>query len=171
MNSGLHFGIKKSIPHYLGICFGFPAMVLMVALGLGTIFVEYSWIKSILKVLGSAYMLYLAFLILRSNAKSSLGYTMKPLNFIQAVLFQWINPKAWLMAIGAISIFSITNDYFYNAFTISMVFLIMCLPCIGIWLLFGKYLQTILKKDSHRLWFNILMAMCLVASIVMIFVD
>src|SRR4051812_31285519 len=71
MNSGMHFGIQKSLPHYFGICIGFPAMVLMVALGLGTIFTQYIWIKHGLKILGSIYMLYLAWQILRSTSKTN----------------------------------------------------------------------------------------------------
>ncbi|MEO8402763.1 MAG: LysE family translocator [Gammaproteobacteria bacterium] len=171
MNSGLHFGIKKSLPHYFGICFGFPAMVLIVALGLGAIFMQYSWIKQGLKILGSAYMLYLAWQILRSNNKANLAQIRKPLSFLQAVMFQWVNPKAWLMAISTISIFTLSSNYCYNAAIISIVYLLMCLPCIGAWLLFGKFLQRILTKDSHRVWFNILMALSLVASIGMIIFD
>lgn len=171
MNSGMHFGIKKSLPHYLGICFGFPAMVLMVALGLGAVFLEYVWIKHVLKILGSMYMLYLAWQILISSSKATIGQVRKPLSFLQAAMFQWVNPKAWLMAIGTISIFAISSHYLNNAIIISVVYFLMCIPCIGAWLLFGKFLQRILKKDSHRVWFNILMALALVGSIGMILFD
>ncbi len=167
MNSGMNFGIRRSLPHYLGICLGFPVMVLMVALGLGAIFMKYAWIKHILKIIGSLYMLYLAWQILRSN-KATMDSTRKPLSFIQAVLFQWVNPKAWLMAIGTISIFSMANNNFNNAVIISLVYFFMCIPCIGTWLLFGKFLQHILRKPNQRVAFNILMAVALVASIGMI---
>jgi threonine/homoserine/homoserine lactone efflux protein len=171
MNSGMHFGIKQSLPHYFGICVGFPAMVLMVAVGLGAVFTEYAWIKHILKIVGSIYMLYLAWQILTSHSKASSSQTRKPLSFLQAVMFQWVNPKAWLTAIGTISIFTVTHNYFSNAFVISTIYLLMCLPCVGAWLLFGKFLQHILKKNSHRIAFNIAMALALVASIGMIIFD
>ena len=168
MNSGMNFGIQKSLPHYLGICLGFPAMVLMVALGFGAVFIEYVWIKHVLKIFGSVYMLYLAWQILTSSNKANIGLARKPLSFLQAAIFQWVNPKAWLMAVSAISIFTISNNYFSNAMIISIVYFLMCIPCIGAWLLFGKFLQRILTKDAHRVWFNILMALALVGSIVMI---
>lgn len=171
MNSGLNFGIKRSMPHYWGICLGFPVMFLIVALGLGAVFTKYSWVKECLKILGSIYMLYLAWQILTSNKKATMTHAPKPLNFLQVVLFQWINPKAWLMGIGAISIFTLSNNYIDNAILISAIYMLMCLPCVGAWLVFGTALQHILKKDSHRAWFNIIMAIALVASIGMIFLD
>lgn len=168
MNSGMNFGIKKSLPHYFGICVGFPLMVLMVALGLGVVFTKYLWIKQVLKIVGSVYMLYLAWQILRSHSKGNTDKTSRPLSFIQALLFQWVNPKAWLMAVGTISIFTMARSAFSNAAIVSGVYFFMCIPCIGAWLLFGKVLQHILKKDSHRVLFNIVMSVALVASIGMI---
>lgn len=171
MNSGLKFGIKKSLPHYLGICVGFPLMVLLVALGFGAIFLKYQWLKQILKIIGSIYMLYLAWQILSSSSNAKIFSASKPFSFTKAVMFQWINPKAWLMAIGAISIFTITTSYFTNAVAISIIFFLACLPLIGVWLIFGAVLQKILKEEKHQRWFNIVMAICLVASIAMIFLD
>ncbi len=171
LSSSMNFGVKKTLPHYLGICIGCPAMILIVALGLGAIFMEYSWIQSILKVLGSIYMLYLAWQILTSHNKTNASQTRKPVSFLQALLFQWINPKAWLMAVGTVSIFTLSNNYLTNALIIGVVYFIMCIPCTGAWLLGGKLLQRILKKDSHRIWFNIVMALGLVAAVGMIVFD
>lgn len=171
MNSGLQFGIKRSLPHYWGISIGFPVMILMVALGLGAVFIKYHFLKQVLQVVGSLYMLYLAVQILRSHAKSKSVTLQKPLSFLQALLFQWVNPKAWLMAVGAISIFTLTQGYFSNAVLMSVLFFIVCIPCTGVWLWFGMVLQRILKKDSHRVWFNIIMALSLVASIGLIFLE
>ena len=171
MNSGMNFGIKRSLPHYFGICLGFAVMILMVALGLGAVFTKYVWLKEVLKVVGSIYMFYLAYKILVSHNKPSMSPERKPLTFLQASLFQWVNPKAWLMGVGAISIFILSSNYFYNALLISFLYFLTCIPCTGVWMLFGKVLQKILKKDSHRVWFNIIMALALVASIGMIFID
>ena len=171
MNSGMHFGIKKSLPHCIGICLGFPVMVLLVALGLGAIFVKHQWIKLVLKVLGSIYMLYLAWLTLTSHSKSTSVSTQNPLSFLQAALFQWVNPKAWLMAVSTISIFTITANYYMNAIIISIVFLFACIPSIGAWLLFGNVLQRIIRNDRHRIWFNIIMSLGIVGSIAMIIFD
>lgn len=171
MNSGLNFGLKRSLPHYLGICFGFPIMVLIVALGFGAIFLKYFWLKQLLKVVGSAYILYLAWCIVSTLAQPKDGAAAKPFSFLQALLFQWVNPKAWMMAIGAISIFSTTENHFHNAFAISTVFLFVCLPCLGLWLIFGTFLQKILKNEKHQKRFNMAMAICLVASIGMMVIE
>lgn len=171
MNSGMNFGIKKSLLHYLGICLGFPLMILIISLGLGVVFTKYLWIKHLLKILGSLYMLYLAWQILRSTNKNTLFSSQKPWRFHQAVLFQWLNPKAWLMGISTISIFSLSSNYFINAALISLIYLIIGIPSIGSWLVFGKVLQKVLTKDSHRLWFNIAMAVALVGSIAIIWID
>lgn len=171
MNSGMHFGVKKSLPHYFGICLGFSIMILITALGLGVVFTQYAWIKDILKIIGSLYMLYLAYKIVISHNKPNQITTLKPLTFLQASLFQWVNPKAWLMGVGAISIFTLSTHYMLNAILISLIYFLVCIPCTGAWLLFGKFLQRILKTDRQRLRFNLLMAVALVASIGMIFVD
>jgi threonine/homoserine/homoserine lactone efflux protein len=171
MSSGMHFGIKASLGHYWGICFGFAIMIVLVALGLGTVFTHYPLVKSILKIVGSIYMLYLAYQIAVSHSRPSIKHRAKPLTFLQACLFQWVNPKAWLMGVGAISIFTLSSHFVWNAALISLIFFITCVPCTGIWLLFGKFLQKILKTDRHRMYFNIAMAIALVASIGMIFMD
>lgn len=170
LNSGMNFGVRKSLRHYCGICFGLPAMTLIVALGFGTVFLKHPWVKEILKVLGSAYLLYLAWQIFTANTDPKVVETQKPWGFLQALLFQWINPKAWLMIIGAISVFSLSDAYSSNAIAISLVFLFTCFPSVGAWLVFGASLQKILKEEKHRRWFNTLMAVGLVASIALIFI-
>src|ERR1700722_290954 len=119
MNSSLNFGLKRSMPHYFGICFGFPIMVLIVALGFGAVFLNYLWLKQLLKIVGSAYILYLAWRIISTTVEPQRNLAAKPLSFLQALLFQWVNPKAWLTAIGAISIFSTTEQQLLNALAIS----------------------------------------------------
>lgn len=171
LNAGLHQGVRKSLGLYFGICLGFPIMVLIVALGFGEIFVRYPLIKEVLKVLGALYMLYLAWQILISEGKPGSGRGIKSFGFFKAFLFQWINPKAWLMAIGVISIFTLMANPFSNALAISGIFFLVCLPCLGLWLMGGAALQKILKEDWHRKLFNSVMALGLVASVVMIFLD
>lgn len=171
MHSGMQHGIKASLPHYFGICLGFSIMMFILAFGLGTVFTQYAWIKEALKIIGSVYMLYLSYKILTSHNNPNVKNKPKALTFLQASLFQWVNPKAWLMGVSAISIFTLSNDYVINAFWTSLLYFLTCIPCAGAWLVFGKILQNVLKTDKHRLWFNIMMAFALVASIGMIFID
>ncbi len=147
-------------------------MVLIVALGFGAIFIKYTWLKEALKIVGAIYMLYLAWCIMQSSvADSDSRKGATPFSFTQAALFQWINPKAWLMAIGAVSLFTVIDNYYMNAAAISVVFAIVLLPCAAAWLFFGTLLQKVLAEEGHRRWFNLVMAVSLVASISLIFIE
>jgi threonine/homoserine/homoserine lactone efflux protein len=171
MTSGMHFGTRRSLPHYFGICFGFAIMIVIVALGLGAVFTQYTWIKKTLKIIGCVYMLYLAYQVVTSHNKPDSAATKKPLTFLQAALFQWVNPKAWMMGVGAISIYTLSTNYVLNAVLISVYYFIACIFCTGAWLVLGNYLQVILKTNKHRIWFNVSMAVVLVASIVKMLFD
>lgn len=166
MTSGLNYGVKNSIPHLLGICFGFPAMVIMVGLGFSVVFEMYPLFHEVIKVLGVAYLLYLAWLIASSSPTSLEVEKSKPLSFTQAALFQWVNPKAWVMATGAVSAYtSISTDIFSQVIFIALAFFIVAFPCVGIWLVFGVGLKKYLNSPKHQKIFNLFMALLLMASV------
>ncbi|MFN7097684.1 MAG: LysE family translocator [Gammaproteobacteria bacterium] len=166
LNSGLAFGVKQSLPLYFGICFGFALMVLIVALGLSNLFIRYHWLQPTLKIIGSLYMLYLAWRIASSTMQDNNINQANPINLLQAMLFQWVNPKAWIIAIGTISIFTFATEEWHNAMILSVSFLFISLPCLAAWLLLGAYLQTILKNKKHYQLFNIVLSITLVISII-----
>ena len=166
MTSGLNYGVKNSIPHLLGISFGFPAMVIMVGLGFSVVFEMYPLFHEVIKVLGVAYLLYLAWLIASSSPTSLEVENSKPLSFTQAALFQWINPKAWVMATGAVSAYtSIASDIFSQVIFIALAFFIVAFPCVGIWLVFGVGLKKYLNSPKHQKIFNLSMALLLIGSV------
>ena len=166
MTSGLNHGVKKTIPHLMGICFGFPAMVAAVGLGLSAVFIKYPQIHWIIKVLGILYLLYLSWKIATTSTeeKSQKG---NPLSFFQAALFQWINPKAWVMSVGAIATFTtVEGNIFLQVALITLSFFMISFPCVGVWLWFGSILQKIIKNPLHQRMFNITMACLLVLSVI-----
>ena len=171
MSSGLNYGPRRSLPHFLGVSLGFPLMFLVLALGFGVVFMKFAIIKHILKLLGSAYLLYLAYKILNTNNGSDKINDDSPFTFVQAVMFQWINPKAWLMAISAISIYTLASNYYLSVVYMSVMFFLVCLPCSGVWLFMGSHLKKYLTTDNHRRIFNFSMAAALIASIGMIFFE
>lgn len=171
MNSGLNYGPRRSLPHLMGVCFGFPLMFIILSLGFGVVFKKFLIIKQILKLLGSAYLLYLAYKIMNSVNGAEKEGDDNPFTFIKAVLFQWVNPKAWLMAISAISIYTLATNYYYSVFYMSTIFFLVCIPCAGIWLFMGGKLKDYLLTDTHRRIFNFSMAAALIASVGMIFFD
>lgn len=166
MSSGVNFGVKRSLPHLFGICIGFPAMVLAIGLGLSAVFQHFPVLHTVIKYVGICYMLYLAWLIANSSAKMNSKQTPSPLTFIQAAAFQWVNPKAWIMGIGAVAAFtSMSQTLAPQVLTIALVFFFVALPSAFIWLGFGVALKRILKNQKQQKIFNVTMALLLVLSI------
>ncbi|WP_351016592.1 LysE family translocator [Shewanella sp. AC91-MNA-CIBAN-0169] len=167
MTSGVNFGIKRSIPHLMGISLGFPTMILAVGLGLSAIFQAYPFIHIVIKVIGISYLLYLSWLIANSSNKMEGKKVSKPFSFLQAAAFQWVNPKGWIMAVGAIATFtSVQQEINSQVVTIASVFLCVAFPCAIVWLGFGVALKRLLKNERQQRIFNITMALLLVASII-----
>lgn len=164
--SGLNHGIKKSMPHYFGICIGFLLLVAAVGLGLGTIFNQNPILHQILKIVGAIYLTYLAWKI--SSASSALGSSdiRNPITFIKAALFQWVNPKAWVISIGAISTFTVQSNIVGSIIVIIAMYFFMGLLAMGIWLKLGSTLQRFLNSGKYRRIFNVSMGILLMLSIV-----
>ncbi|UJF16915.1 LysE family translocator [Vibrio sp. SS-MA-C1-2] len=172
MSSGVNFGIKKSIPHLLGIAIGFPFMVAAVGIGFSALFTLFPQLHEIIKTVGVAYLLYLAWMIANSAASDLSVKKKHAISFTQAALFQWVNPKAWVMATGAIAAYtSINENLSWQVMMISFSFFVVAIPCVGTWLLFGSYLAKYLENIKYRTYFNRSMALLLVISILPTTID
>tara|TARA_R110001583_G_scaffold19176_1_gene75358 strand:- start:312 stop:926 length:615 start_codon:yes stop_codon:yes gene_type:complete len=166
MTSGLNHGVKNSLPHLLGICFGFPVMVILIGLGIGVFFEIYPLFHEIIKIFGVIYLLYLSWLIAVSSPSSLESEISKPFSFVQAALFQWVNPKAWIMAAGAVSAYTTSStDIFIQVIYIALAFFVVSFPSVGVWLIFGAVLKKYLKSPKHQKIFNVTMALLLIASV------
>lgn len=163
MASGVNYGIRKSIPLLLGICVGFSTMLLVVGVGLNALFEAVPQLIVAIKAFGIAYLLYLAWLIWQTNSLSS-NSQHQPLGFINGALFQWVNGKAWIVALGAISVF--TEPGGTSHWVLSLVFLLVSLVCVGTWLLFGSVLKTLLNSPYRNQVFNRVMALLLILSVI-----
>jgi len=172
MTSGVHFGIKKSIPHLLGIAFGFPSMVMLIGFGFNIVFKQYPFLHELIKILGIVYLMYLAWKIAVAQPSTMDSKSTKPLSFIKAALFQWVNPKAWVMASGAISAYTIQGvGFMHQVMIITLTFFIMAFPCVGTWLFFGVGLKRYLQNTRHQKVFNFSMASLLILSILPVIVE
>lgn len=163
--SGANFGFWPTIPHILGVNLGFSAMVLAVGLGIGGVFTAFPILHDILRYGGALYLLYLAWQIACSGGMNSEGGRGKPMTFIQAAAFQWINPKAWIMAIGAVATYTPQNGYFFNILVVTLIFMLVNGPCIVAWAGFGTLLKGFLDNSTFLRVFNVAMALLLVASL------
>jgi len=165
MTSGANFGFKQTIPHFLGVGIGFTLMIILVGLGLMQLFDSFPVSYEILKVLSIIYLLYLAFKIARSsNITEQDNEKLKPLTFIQAALFQWVNPKAWTMALTSISIYAPSNS-FISVLLVAIIFGLINLPCISSWIVLGQKMKLILTDQKRFKIFNITMASLLILSL------
>jgi threonine/homoserine/homoserine lactone efflux protein len=166
--SGMNFGFRASVPHMLGINLGFLIMLLAVGFGLGELFVRYPALYSILKWLGAAYLLWLAWRIANAGpAQSEDGpVTGRPLGFPGAALFQWVNPKAWAMAVTAFSAYVPTSVSWRWELLVAGLFALINAPCITVWTLFGATLKRWLREPRAARIFNWTMAALLLVSLV-----
>lgn len=172
MASGLNYGIRRSLPHYFGICLGFPAMVIAVGLGIASMFERFPVLHLILKIAGAAYLTYLAYRIATAPVSSQSQRAGKPFSFIQAAAFQWVNPKAWVLAISATVTYTVIADsYVTQVFILAGIFFVFGAPCILLWLWFGASLKSILQNPVSVRVFNITMASLLMASLVPVFAE
>jgi len=166
MNSGANFGFKRTLPHLLGVTIGFVIMLVLVGLGVMQLFDFFPWSYQLLKVLCIAYLLYLAYKI--ASNKTPIGAKnsdTKPFTFVQASLFQWVNPKAWTMALSAVSVYAPSKGI-GAVVLVGLVFGIVNLPCVSSWTLVGQQLQVWLKDRKRLRAFNIFMAVLLIASVI-----
>ncbi len=171
--SGANFGFRRTVPHMLGIAIGFTIMVATIGLGLSEIFERFPVIHELLRYGGAAYLLYLAYRIATaapttSDAARPVG---RPLTFLQAALFQWLNPKSWMMAVGAISTYTTAGgDLMLESVTIALIFGAIGLPAVALWAALGVAIGRLLQTRWALRAFNIAMALLLVASLALMFV-
>jgi threonine/homoserine/homoserine lactone efflux protein len=163
--SGLNFGVQRSVPHMLGIGFGFTLMVFLVGLGLGNVFNAYPAIYTALKYAGGAYMLWLAWKIAVSGPMGEAKAGGAPITFFQAALFQWVNPKAWIMAVTANATYSVLGYPIVSALIVAGCFAVSSIPSNLVWIMFGAGLRQILRDPKTLRVFNVAMAVLLVASL------
>ena len=166
MASGMNHGVRKSLPHFAGINIGFFLMVIGIGFGLGAIFEAVPILHEVIKVLSILYLLYLAWLIATTPTMKEAQAVAKPLTVIQAALFQWVNPKAWVMISGAIATFTSSSSSIYSqVLLVAVVFITVGTPSCLLWLIGGAGLRRTLKKPKHLRMFNVVIALLLVASI------
>jgi len=165
MASGVNYGVRRTMPHLLGVSFGFALMVALVGTGLDTLFRLAPWAFPVMKYAGAAYLLWLAWKIAHAGAVKDGEAASKPLGFFGAAAFQWINPKGWVMAISALTAYAVSADYAVTVAIIAFTYLIACFPCSSLWVMFGAAMRRWLADPRHARVFNWSMAALLVASI------
>ena len=173
LSSGLTYGFRPTLPHIAGITIGFAFMVGTVGVGLGTIFIAYPFLQTILKWGGVAYLVYLAAAIAMADpVKPEQGGRRKgPMTFWGAAMFQWINAKGWVMVISTITAYAAIAAFPWNiAIQVAISLILGALSC-SAWALFGSALRPLLSSRMAVRTFNIVMAILLLASLIPVFME
>ena len=171
--SGVNFGFARSIPLVLGISIGFLTMVLMVGLGVGQILQRYEAVYTVLKFICAAYVLWLAVKI-ATSAPGQMADEEKqtaPISFVQAALFQLVNPKAWAVALIVTVSYTTQTNYLSSLLALIAVFAVINLPSISMWALSGVLLRRIMSNPVQVRAFNVVMAVLLAGSMIPILLD
>ncbi|MBI5520308.1 MAG: LysE family translocator [Desulfovibrio sp.] len=171
--SGVNHGIRRTIPHLLGVTLGFTFMQLAVGLGVGMLFEAVPGLYSTLRALGVAYMLYLAWRIGSSTPPAAAQgqgpapaqADKRPMTFLEASAFQWVNPKAVMMCVTAASAYAPPDAPVLGAFMVAGVFFVAGMPCVALWVLLGRVMRGLLQDRRRLLAFNWAMAALLAASV------
>lgn len=174
--SGANFGFKRTIPHMLGIGCGMILLLFVTLLGLGEIFTRLPTAQLALKVVGVLYLLWLAWKIASApvtetshSTKVEGVNTGQPMRWWQAAAFQFVNPKAWMMALGAVSSFTLTGEqYWLSGLALMTVFFLVNVPSVSLWAGFGVVIQQFLSNARRKRQFNIMMGLLTAATVWMI---
>ena len=167
-SSGIKFGFKKTIPHLIGIPFGHTIQITLVCFGLGNLFQKYPLVQNYLKWLCFFYLLYLGWKIIGSFSehKKESG---RPLTLYEAALFQFMNPKAWVVALTASTAFFPVNENFYLATTfVALTAPFICFPSICLWALFGSSIKILIKNAKIKKIIEYFLAVLLIITAIII---
>jgi threonine/homoserine/homoserine lactone efflux protein len=172
LSSGLTYGFRRTLPHVAGITIGFAFMIGTVGLGMGTVFITYPVLQTVLKYAGAAYLIYLAAAIAMSGPVTPDQDNRRgPMTFWGAAMFQWINVKGWVMVIGTITAYAGIASFPWNITIQVMLSLLLGVVSCSAWALFGSALRPILTSPRAVRAFNIVMAVLLLASLYPVFMD
>ncbi|SMF71192.1 Threonine/homoserine/homoserine lactone efflux protein [Xaviernesmea oryzae] len=163
--SGVNFGFTRTVPHMLGIGAGFLSLLIAVGLGLGALLQTLPAVYTALKFAGGAYLVWIAWKIGTSRNLSDGKAGARPMTFLGAAAFQWVNPKAWVMAVTAMATYTDPDYYLRTVLLVGIAFAAVNVPSVSTWAGFGSALREWLSVPARLKWFNITMAVLLVASL------
>jgi threonine/homoserine/homoserine lactone efflux protein len=169
--SGVNFGFRRSVPHWLGICGGFTFMLCAVGLGLHTLLADHPALYDLLRYTGSAYLIWMAWRLATATAAPAVQdgdapeSEARPLGVLGAAAFQWVNPKAWVMAVTAMSAYLPARAQALDVVALALLFGVINLPCVACWAGGGAALRRFLQDPLRLRIFNISMALALLASL------
>jgi threonine/homoserine/homoserine lactone efflux protein len=167
MASGASYGFRRSVPAVIGINTGFPVMVIVIGLGLGSFLQRWPAVLDVLRPVGAGYLLYLAYTIATAPVGAQRVANGEPWGFVRTALFQFVNPKAWVMVVGAIISFSVRGEpMVLQILSIAVIFVVFGAPCTTAWCLAGAGLHRAIQRPVQLRVINLVLAGLLVLSVI-----
>ena len=163
--SGANHGFRRTVPHIAGISLGTMVMLVLVGFGLGQVFAAVPLIYGVLRYAGAAYLLWLAWTIARAGPMAGRQGGGQPMTFWQAAAFQWVNPKAWIMVVGAVTTYAPRDGFGQNIAVLALLLGLVNVPSVSVWAGFGTALRPLLSHPGRVRVFNGAMALLLVLSL------
>lgn len=163
--SGVNFGFRRTLPHLFGISAGVVLLMLSVGFGLGEAFTRFRVLYSALEIASVTYLLYLAWKIGTSGEVKLRKGERRPMKFFEALAFQWVNPKAWMMVLTAATTIHVSERFGSNVMLMALLFYVVGFPCICLWAGFGTAMREVLADPKRLRLFNVGMALLLVGSL------
>jgi threonine/homoserine/homoserine lactone efflux protein len=164
MASGANFGFSRTVPHMLGVALGFVLMATLIGLGLAGLFQRWPWLYDMLLVVSVAYLVWLAWRIANAGEPKEGRVAGRPMSFLEAAAFQWVNPKAWAMALTAVTVYAPGTGW-TSVLAVAAIFGAVNLPSVSSWCLLGVQMRAFLTSPARLRAFNWTMAALLVASL------
>lgn len=165
MASGVNFGFRRTLPHMVGIALGFSSLLIGVGTGLGALFSAYPQLHVVLKIAGGAYLIYLAYRVAMSRSMGQAEAAARPMTLLEAAAFQWVNPKAWIIGLSAMSLYTAPGQPFASVLFVAAAFTLLGVPSLTTWTGFGTMLRSFLADPMRLKWFNITMGILLALSL------
>ncbi|WP_407331580.1 LysE family translocator [Enterovibrio sp. 27052020O] len=159
--SGANFGYRRTVPHLVGITLGVASLIAVVAAGLGVVFEMFPWVQQVMKLVASAYLLLLSWRIANAGAPNQANLSdRRPMTLLEGAAFQYVNPKAWAMAVSAVGTFTLAGgDYWWSAMVIVLIFMAVGFPLTSLWAGFGVWVGKVLPTERSWIVFNRVMGL------------
>ena len=168
-HSGFNFGFKKSIPLILGVAFGWTTLIVLLELGLILVFKQYSIIQKIIQIVGTLFVIYLAYKISFSKSDEE-DQSKTPITFFDIFIFQFLNPKGVIFATVIVATYIKPEESFLTTAVITFILFVIALTSIIFWTLLGKYLRNFATSEKFIKFFNYSMSFLLIVCIILFYV-
>ena len=168
--TAFNFGFKKAVPTMLGVVIGWTILIILLQIGSVAVFQKFEIIQSVIKVLGSIYLLFMAYKLSFASHSNDKKIDPKPVTFLNTFFFQFVNPKSIIVGLTAISMFIDPKNFLRDSIILTVVFFFMAVGSQTAWCLMGKYMRKFATSERFIRNFNYTMSFLLIVCVILFYV-